>query len=65
MVDQYKRLTLQMNLFYHDVTKDQQELKPSVLEEGQVTWHRTHRWIRPDLCVPVFPRRFVWCTGPG
>lgn len=55
----------QMNLFYHDVTKDQQELKPSELEEGQVRQHLTHRWIRPglDLCLPVFPRRFVWCTG--
>lgn len=35
-MEQYKHLMLQMNLFYHDVTKDQQELKASVVEEGQV-----------------------------
>lgn len=34
-MEQYRRLELQMNLFYHDVTK-QEELKPSLLEQGQV-----------------------------
>lgn len=34
-VEQYRRLELQMNLFYRDVTK-QEELKPSLLEQGQV-----------------------------
>lgn len=33
-VERYRQLTQQMNLFYQDVTKEQ--LKPSVLEQGQV-----------------------------
>uniref|UniRef100_A0A3B5KA52 RNA helicase n=1 Tax=Takifugu rubripes TaxID=31033 RepID=A0A3B5KA52_TAKRU len=49
IVEKYKHLMLQMNLFYHDVTKDQQELKPSVLEEGQVCvvyWSVLQSWCR-------------------
>lgn len=48
-MEKYKHLMLQMNLFYHDVTKDQQKLKPSVLEEGQVRQHLTHHWIEGRL----------------
>lgn len=37
--DQYDRLQAQMNLFYKDVTQDLRHLKPTSLEEGQVTQH--------------------------
>lgn len=36
---QYNKLLAQMNLFYHDVTQDLRKLKPTSLEEGQVTQH--------------------------
>uniref|UniRef100_H3BY61 RNA helicase n=1 Tax=Tetraodon nigroviridis TaxID=99883 RepID=H3BY61_TETNG len=46
-VEQYRRLTLQMNRFYHDVSKEQ--LKPAVLEQGQVCvvyWSVIRSWCR-------------------
>ncbi|XP_075884804.1 putative ATP-dependent RNA helicase TDRD12 isoform X2 [Nelusetta ayraudi] len=33
---QYSILTTQMNLFYHDFTRDQSKLKPAKLEQGEV-----------------------------
>ncbi|XP_068458572.1 putative ATP-dependent RNA helicase TDRD12 isoform X2 [Clinocottus analis] len=47
--DQYDRLLAQMNLFYHDLTRDLRELKPTLLEEGQVCvvyWSAIKSWCR-------------------
>lgn len=53
-VEQYRRLTLQMNLFYRDV-QEREELKLSVLEEGQVRSGTTCdcTWAGPDLSFPA------------
>lgn len=60
-MEQYRRLALQMNLFYHDVSQ-QEELKPSVLEQGQVRQPSQRvGGAGPDLLV--FLSRCVWCTG--
>ncbi|XP_029288889.1 putative ATP-dependent RNA helicase TDRD12 isoform X3 [Cottoperca gobio] len=47
--DEYDRLLAQMNLFYHDVTQDLRQLKPTSLEEGQVCvvyWSVMKSWCR-------------------
>ncbi|XP_056272378.1 putative ATP-dependent RNA helicase TDRD12 isoform X2 [Pseudoliparis swirei] len=47
--DQYDRLLAQMNLFYHDLTRDPRQLKPAALEEGQVCvvyWSVMKSWCR-------------------
>lgn len=75
--EQYNTLLAQMNLFYHDLTQDLRKLKPTSLEEGQVTQHlqslstflpapgRRHfgTLIQLDVCVIVFALRYVWCIG--
>ncbi|XP_062418773.1 putative ATP-dependent RNA helicase TDRD12 [Pungitius pungitius] len=46
---QYDRLLAQMNLFYHDVTRDLRQLKPESFEEGQVCvvyWSVMKSWCR-------------------
>lgn len=55
-VGRYRQLTLQMNLFYHDVSKDQGELKPSMLEDGQVLGPKTTcgwSWTCVYLSIPL------------
>ncbi|XP_069575745.1 putative ATP-dependent RNA helicase TDRD12 [Brachyistius frenatus] len=47
--EDYNNLLAQMNLFYHDVTRDLHRLKPNVLEEGQVCvlyWEVIKSWCR-------------------
>ncbi|KAM8893221.1 putative ATP-dependent RNA helicase TDRD12 [Spinachia spinachia] len=46
---QYDRLLAEMNFFYHDVTRDLRQLKPTWLEEGQVCvvyWSVMKSWCR-------------------
>lgn len=50
-VEQYRQLTLQMNLYYQAATRGQE---PPVLEQGQVpAWGLQP--AGPHLCSPVFP----------
>uniref|UniRef100_A0A8C2Z2K6 RNA helicase n=1 Tax=Cyclopterus lumpus TaxID=8103 RepID=A0A8C2Z2K6_CYCLU len=47
--DRYDRLLAQMNLFYHDLTRDMRELKPTALAVGQVCvvyWSVMKSWCR-------------------
>ncbi|XP_048829648.1 putative ATP-dependent RNA helicase TDRD12 isoform X2 [Brienomyrus brachyistius] len=47
---EYEKLKVKMNLFYHDVNLDVQKLKPPLLEEGQV-------------CVVYSPAMRSWCRA--
>ncbi|CAK6977923.1 putative ATP-dependent RNA helicase TDRD12 [Scomber scombrus] len=47
--EQYNNLLAQMNFFYHDVTQDLRNLKPTSLDEGQVCvvyWSVMKSWCR-------------------
>ncbi|XP_069384015.1 putative ATP-dependent RNA helicase TDRD12 [Paralichthys olivaceus] len=48
--EEYDSMLSQMNLFYHDVTKDLFKLKPTSIEEGQV-------------CVVYWSVRRLWCRA--
>lgn len=66
--EQYDSLLAQMNLFYHDVTQDLRKLKPTSLEEGQVTQHLqtffTHIFTHLIQEGDAFLRCLNW-TGGG
>ncbi|XP_061578783.1 putative ATP-dependent RNA helicase TDRD12 [Cololabis saira] len=47
--EQYNKLLVQMNLFYHDATQDREKLRPKSLQDGQVCvvyWAGMKSWCR-------------------
>lgn len=67
---EYHSLTTQMNLFYHDVTRDLSKLKPVKLEQGLVTSRMypislggcLQPTVMELMCVLLyFPCRCAWC----
>uniref|UniRef100_A0A3B3WQU8 RNA helicase n=1 Tax=Poecilia mexicana TaxID=48701 RepID=A0A3B3WQU8_9TELE len=70
--EHYTILQAQMNLFYHDVTQNLHQLKPTSLEEGQVYvvyWAAKKSWcravVRSVITDPTCCRAFCFLVDHG